>query len=133
MSRVLLLWYSQVKTKCEIVIKEIRNVTPMKVKMLIGSFFLVKGLIFNFLTQPWTVLPKVKKSSKLVKYNYSFSDYNLQRNLKSYSSVLYRMVMDIYLEHLTISKNNQSYITPEKRIKLRKEPLIAFPIDGTFI
>jgi len=56
-----------------------------------------------------------------------------KRNLKSYSSVLYKVLMDIYLENLTISKNNQSFIPPEKRVKLRKSPYMAFVNEGSFV
>jgi len=44
-----------------------RNMTPMRSKMLIGMFILVKGLLFAFITQPWAVFPTVKNSIVLMK------------------------------------------------------------------
>lgn len=40
---------------------------PFKIKMLVGLYVLVKSLIYTFLTQPWTVFPKHKKSANFSK------------------------------------------------------------------
>jgi len=53
--------------------------------------------------------------------------YPFHRNLKSFSSVLYAIVMSTFKD-LKQTKSNQAFIHPDKRVKVLK-PLVAFE-DG---
>jgi hypothetical protein len=43
-----------------------RNMTPPRSKMIIGMFFIVRMLIYYFLTQPWAAKIKIKETPLLV-------------------------------------------------------------------
>lgn len=44
----------------------LKNVTPMRIKLLIGMFVFVRGLIHVFLNDPWMFTKNVKESASLV-------------------------------------------------------------------
>ena len=45
-----------------------RNTTPLRSKMLIGIFVLVKVLLKSFLAQPWAIFDKLKANEEMVRY-----------------------------------------------------------------
>jgi len=96
----------------------LKNMSPIRVKMMIANAVLVKGLIYAFLTQPWAVLPNVKETPILA------------RGLKSCASALYHVIMDIYKDNILIDKENQKNLHADRKVKFVK-PSSVFVPEGT--
>jgi len=96
----------------------LKNMSPIRVKMMIANAVLIKGLIYAFLTQPWAVLPNIKDTPVLA------------RGLKSCASALYQIIMDIYKDNILIDKENQKNLHADRKIKFIK-PSSVFVPEGT--
>jgi len=47
----------------------LKNMNPMRSKMMIGMFFLIRMLVFYFMTQPWAAKVKIQETPLLLEYN----------------------------------------------------------------
>jgi len=91
----------------------LKQMTPNRSKMIMGSLILIRILIHKIILRPWTVFYDIKKS----KVN--------KQNLLTVASVLYYITTGLYKRNLALQHNNQAFLTPETRIKPRSNPLPA--------
>jgi len=91
----------------------LKNMPPPRSKLIIGSFIILRTIVYMLLVKPWEYIKTIKKQAHLVK------------NLKSLSSVLYYIVLDHLRLSAPVIVNNQTLLSVEKKIKPRK--------GGTFI
>ena len=72
---------------------------------------------------------RVFKPCEVIQLTYKSSHF-LNRKLKAFSSVLYNVVMDFFRENLQAVRNNQIFVSPEKRVKSIKNPLSVYTGSG---
>jgi len=91
----------------------LKQMTPNRSKMIMGSLILIRILIHKIILRPWTVFYDIKKT----KVN--------KQNLLTIASVLYYLTTGLYKRNLALQHNNQAFLTPEARVKPRSNPLPA--------
>lgn len=84
-----------------------KNMNPAKIKMLIGSFVIVRVLIYDIILRPWNHLTNIKPNELL------------NKNIRNVASVLMQDFLDYVKSNLPINLNNQEHVSSDKRVKPR--------------
>jgi len=93
----------------------LKNMPSLRSKFIIGTFFLIRIIIYMLLIKPWENVKKIKKTTFL------------NKNLKSISSVFYHIVMDHFRLTVLPIPNNQSFLPPENRVRPCKNlPFVGY-------
>ncbi len=91
----------------------IKEMSPQRVKMIIGGIIIMRVLIYNFIMRPWEVYKQQEKSK-----------FKIDK-LLNIGSILYNTMMGIFKLSVPAYEKNQSFLSEELRIKPKRTLLQA--------